>query len=177
MSPNRPQLLNRPVSDSQRETARRNGANSRGPTSARGKRTSSLNARTYGLYASLGNLTPADQARYEERRREYAESHPPATPAESQLIDLMALSRTRLDALMRLERAFFDQESINLNDLRPIVAAQSLASRQFHAAHELWLAVLRKRTRECVDSKTKAESRAASKIGFSSLEKPLNNVQ
>lgn len=107
-APARPRLLKRPVSDAQREAARRNGRLARGPISADGKRRSSSNARIHGLYAKLHVLSKDDLARFHAKCRAYALSSPPANPEQASLLTRLAYAATRLESLAALDTALWN---------------------------------------------------------------------
>jgi hypothetical protein len=107
-APARARLLKRPVSDAQREAARRNGRLTRGPVSAGGKRRSSANARIHGLYAKLHVLSKDDLARFHEKCRAYAHSSPPANPEQASLLTRLAYAATRLESLAAFDTALWN---------------------------------------------------------------------
>jgi hypothetical protein len=91
-APARPRLLRRPVSEAQREAARRNGANSRGPRTPAGKARSSRNARRHGLYAQVHLFTPAESEALCEETRDWIKSFRPAGPEALAVVRQLALA-------------------------------------------------------------------------------------
>jgi hypothetical protein len=165
-APARPRLLKRPVSDAQRETARRNGRLARGPVSTDGKRRSSSNARTHGLYAKLHILSREDLARFHEKCRAYAQSDPPANPEQASLLTRLAYAATRLESLAAFDTALW-QLYLAETPAGPHQAAQAFESmaddRRFETLSRLEQrlgslrttlvrALAQKRTREVADS-------------------------
>src|SRR4029077_6694971 len=93
------------------ETARANGAKSRGPKSAATREKSALNATRHGFTAHNTVLLKCeDPALFQEIRNEYIAVYKPATPAEEVLIDEMAVARWRIGRLWTIETALFDSE-------------------------------------------------------------------
>ena len=162
----RPRLLKRPVSDAQREAARRNGRLARGPVSTDGKRRSSSNARTHGLYAKLHVLSKDDLARFQAKCRAYAPSDPPANPEQASLFTRLAHTATRLESLAALDTALWNLY-LAKTPAGPHQAAQAIESmandRRFETLSRLEQrcgdirtrlvrALAQKRTREVADS-------------------------
>src|SRR5713101_7533105 len=85
------------VSNLKSETARANGAKSRGPTTAEGKEKSSRNAIRHGLTAGNGNilLDCEDPDQFDEVLNKLLGIHQPATPAETDLVEEMVAARWR----------------------------------------------------------------------------------
>src|SRR5712691_4858312 len=85
------------VSNLKSETARANGAKSRGPTTAEGKEKSSRNANKHGLTAGNGNilLDCEDPGQFDEVLNRLLAIHEPATPAEQDLVEEMVACRWR----------------------------------------------------------------------------------
>jgi hypothetical protein len=77
------------VSDLKSETARANGAKSRGPTTPEGKERSSRNSLKHGLTAGTGNirLDCEDPHEFEENFDKLFRIHEPATPAENDIVE------------------------------------------------------------------------------------------
>jgi hypothetical protein len=107
-APARPRLLHRPVSEAQRESARRNGARSRGPVSERGKHHSSANARTHGLYAKLHVLAKDDIARFQQKCHAYTRAYPHQDSGQAHLVTHLAFVATRLETLAFQETALWE---------------------------------------------------------------------
>src|ERR1700680_5120955 len=86
------------VSNLKSETARANGAKSRGPTTAEGKEKSSRNAVKHGLTAGSGNilLDSEDPDEFQEIFNKLLGIHVPATPAENDLVEEMVAARWRI---------------------------------------------------------------------------------
>src|SRR6266446_5946625 len=83
------------VSNLKSETARANGAKSRGPTTDEGKEKSSRNAIKHGLTAGNGNilLDCEDPDQFDEVLNKLLGIHEPATPAETDLVEEMFACR------------------------------------------------------------------------------------
>ena len=83
------------VSNLKSETARANGAKSRGPTTAEGKEKSSRNAIKHGLTAGNGNilLDCENPDEFDEVLNKLLGIHEPATPAETDLVEEMVACR------------------------------------------------------------------------------------
>ena len=93
------------VSNLKSETARANGAKSRGPTTAEGKEKSSRNAIKHGLTAGNGNilLDCEDPGQFDEVLNKLLGIHEPATPAESDLVEEMVAARWRTRRMWTIE--------------------------------------------------------------------------
>lgn len=109
-----PKLLS--LSERRRQTARINGANSRGPITAAGKARSSRNAVKHGLRSRriLPEELPPGFTEYAER---LIADFNPSTPLESELASEMALASHRLQQLWQMEAAAFNAELANLTGL------------------------------------------------------------
>jgi len=92
------------------ESARTNGAKSRGPITPEGKRRSSLNAVRHGLLAKSICLTNEDQEKFKELLQDYLTRLQPADNAELRLVEQMASAAFRLERFAGAETALFDLE-------------------------------------------------------------------
>jgi hypothetical protein len=79
------------------ESARINGAKSRGPKTPEGKCRSSLNARKHGLTSGIMAPGPESVAALEQLFAEYTADFRPTSPAEAHLADQMAVAMFRLN--------------------------------------------------------------------------------
>jgi hypothetical protein len=102
------------VSNLKSETARINGAKSRGPTTAEGKEKSSRNAITHGLTAGNGNilLDCEDSTQFDEVLNKLLGIHEPATPAESDLVEEMVAARWRTRRMWTIETGLLNAEVV-----------------------------------------------------------------
>src|SRR6266576_2191407 len=100
------------VSNLKSETARANGAKSRGPTTAEGKEKSSRNAIKHGLTAGNGNilLDCEDPNQFDEVLNKLLGIHEPATPAETDLVEEMVASRWRTRLMWTIKPALLNAE-------------------------------------------------------------------
>jgi hypothetical protein len=100
------------VSNLKSETARANGAKSRGPTTAEGKEKSSRNAIKHGLTAGTGNilLDSEDPGEFEETLNKLLGIHEPATPAENDIVEEMVAARWRIRRMWTIETGLFNAE-------------------------------------------------------------------
>src|SRR5216684_7862911 len=93
------------------DTARANGAKSRGPKSAATREKSSLNATRHGFTAHNTVLLQCEDPNlFQEIRSEYLATYKPATPEEEVLVDEMIVTRWRIQRLWTIETALFDRE-------------------------------------------------------------------
>ena len=84
------------------ETARINGAKSRGPTTEAGKATSSQNAIKHGMTARNTYILECENANeYKEFLAQHIAIHQPATPPEKELVEQMAIARWRIRRFAR----------------------------------------------------------------------------
>jgi hypothetical protein len=100
------------VSNLKSETARANGAKSRGPTTAEGKEKSSRNAIKHGLTAGTRNilLDCEDPDEFEEAFNKLLGIHQPATPAENDIVEEMVAARWRIRRMWTIETNLFNVE-------------------------------------------------------------------
>src|SRR6476469_4878581 len=95
------------------ETARANGAKSRGPKTAATRQKSSLNSTRHGFTAHNTVLLQCeDPDLFQKIRAEYLATYNPVTPAEEVLVDEMIVARWRILRLWTIETALFDREVI-----------------------------------------------------------------
>src|SRR5258708_8032455 len=100
------------VSNLKSETARANGAKSRGPTTDEGKEKSSRNAIKHGLTAGNGNilLDCEDPDQFDEVLNKLLGIHEPATPAEHDLGEEMVAARWRTRRMWTIETGLLNAE-------------------------------------------------------------------
>lgn len=101
------------------ETARINGAKSKGPVTAEGKHRSSRNALKHGLSAQVIVLPHEDRPLYERLRDSYFEDFQPATQSEADLVEAMVTARWRLNRAAGIEAKLFEKETeLRRDDIR-----------------------------------------------------------
>jgi len=100
------------VSNLKSETARANGAKSRGPTTDEGKEKSSRNAIKHGLTAGNGNilLDSEDPDQFDEVLKKLHGIHEPATPAERDIVEEMFAARWRTRRMWTIETGLLNAE-------------------------------------------------------------------
>ena len=100
------------VSNLKSETARINGAKSRGPTTTEGKEKSSRNAIKHGLTSGNGNvlLDREDPDEFEQMLNKLLDIHEPATPAEQDLVEEMVAARWRTRRMWTIETGLLNAE-------------------------------------------------------------------
>jgi hypothetical protein len=91
-------------SDAQRASSRKNGSRSRGPSTQEGRLRSSLNRTVHALNSVRLLLPTEDVVEYQEHIDEWVSSLGPATPAEHQVVMLLADLAWRLRRVERLEQ-------------------------------------------------------------------------
>jgi hypothetical protein len=100
-------------SDLKSETARINGAKSHGPKTPEGKEISSRNSLKHGFTSRktfiLQTESPDD---YREFLAEHIAIHQPASPAEKELVDQMAIARWRIRRFVGAETVLIDCEMV-----------------------------------------------------------------
>src|SRR5713226_7547162 len=95
------------------DTARANGAKSRGPKSAETKEKSSRNSLRHGFTARNIILLECESAEeYQKMEEDFAATHQPATPAEQDLVDEMVAARWRIQRIRAIETVIMDCEMI-----------------------------------------------------------------
>jgi len=98
-------------SELKRETARINGAKSRGPVTPEGKARSSANSRRHGLTASV-LLDGESGEHFNLLLADFTDQFQPQTGVETDLVEVMAIARWRLRRLLAIETHLFDLETI-----------------------------------------------------------------
>jgi hypothetical protein len=98
------------------ETARRNGAKSRGPTTATGLRNSFQNSLKHGFTSrNMVLLACEDPYEFDQIFAEYRAMYQPATATEQDLVDEMA-ARWRIRRLWTIETCLLDAEMLAATD-------------------------------------------------------------
>jgi len=92
------------------ETARINGAKSRGPVTPEGKARSADNSRRHGLTAASIVLPGESAADFQLLLADYMDQFQPQTAVETELVEVMAAARWRLRRLLAIEAHQFDLE-------------------------------------------------------------------
>jgi len=92
------------------ESARINGAKSRGPVTPEGKQRSSLNAVRHGLLAKSICLTNEDPEKFKELLQDYLDRLQPTDNVELRLVEQVASAAFRLERFAGTETALFDLE-------------------------------------------------------------------
>jgi hypothetical protein len=96
------------------ETARLNGAKSRGPKTAAGKEISSQNALQHGFTSqSVIVLACESQSQFDELLNQFMEIHKPANAAEIDLVEEMVACRWRIRRMWGIETTLMDAEILN----------------------------------------------------------------
>jgi hypothetical protein len=92
------------------ETARANGAKSRGPKTGQGRRKSSMNAIKHGLTAQTLVLPNEDPDEYRQMLDSYVQHFQPVGQIELDLIQEMAAAKWRQERLWAVETEFLAQK-------------------------------------------------------------------
>src|SRR5436190_9378440 len=92
------------------ESARTNGAKSRGPVTPEGKERSAMNGLRHGFAASKIVLATEDRPQFDAMREAFIEKHHPTDDVESSLVDEMAVANWRLQRIWAGEAAIFDRQ-------------------------------------------------------------------
>src|SRR6266478_9042754 len=95
------------------DTARANGAKSRGPKSAETKEKSSRNSLRHGFTSRHSILLECEnEDEFQELEQELAATHQPATPAEQDLVNEMVAARWRIRRIRTIETVIMDCEMV-----------------------------------------------------------------
>ena len=102
------------VSQLKSDTARANGAKSRGPTTAEGKEKSSRNSLKHGLTAGSGNilLDCEDPDQFDEILNKLHTIHEPVTAAEIDIVEEMVAARWRIRRMWTIETGLLNAEIV-----------------------------------------------------------------
>jgi hypothetical protein len=95
------------------KASRLNGAKSRGPITAQGKKTSSLNALKHGLTAKTLVLWNENHSLFENVRQSYIDSLQPTSSLELELTQTMVTAEWRLRRAWALETALAEDMLLN----------------------------------------------------------------
>jgi hypothetical protein len=99
-------------SELQSQTARINGAKSNGPITPEGKARSSANSRRHGLTASVLLEGESDE-HFQLLLADFMDQFQPQTGVETDLVEVMAISRWRLRRLLGIETNLFELEMVH----------------------------------------------------------------
>ena len=92
------------------DSSRANGAKSRGPVTAEGKRKSSQNSARHGLLAQCIVLEDEVPERFHELLADLIREHNPQTETQLGLVETMAMARWRVMRLWAIEREVIEEE-------------------------------------------------------------------
>jgi len=99
-------------SEAQIQASRINGANSRGPITAQGKKNSSLNGLKHGLTARTVVLCNEDHSLFEKLQQRYIDSLQPTNYVELELIHRMVAAQWRMKRLWTVGAALADADMV-----------------------------------------------------------------
>ncbi len=95
------------------DTARANGAKSRGPKTAETKEKSSRNSLRHGFTARNIILLECESGdEFQKMEDDFAATYQPATPAEQDLVDEMVIARWRINRIRTIETVIMDCEMV-----------------------------------------------------------------
>lgn len=92
------------------ESARINGAKSKGPVTPEGKAKSSMNSLSHGLTSSYAVVGEESQAGFQVLLQAYADRYQPSDAVETELVQTLAITRWRLRRVATLETCLFENE-------------------------------------------------------------------
>jgi hypothetical protein len=95
-----------------KDTARANGAKSRGPVTPEGRARSSANSRTHGLTSTTLLLPGESKDDFNLLLADYVDQFRPASGVEMELVESMVSARWRLRRLLAMETNLFDTEIV-----------------------------------------------------------------
>jgi hypothetical protein len=123
--------------------SRANGAKSKGPITAQGKRNSSRNSIRHGLLADTIVLEEEKRDEFLEMLDELLDEHQPATPTELMMVETIAAARWKQNRIWGMQKIAFDHDVSTSPDpsaippLRAVLSLQS--SPEKVRSHELLL--------------------------------------
>jgi len=97
-------------SDKQIQASRTNGARSRGPITAQGKRNSSRNSARHGLLAQTVVLEKESAARFQKLRADLMDEYQPRTASQVALVETMAVTRWRQLRVWREQKTALERD-------------------------------------------------------------------
>jgi hypothetical protein len=125
------------------QASRANGAKSKGPVTAQGKRNSSRNSIRHGLLAETIVLEAEKEDAFLEFLEELFEEHQPQTPTEAMLVDTIAAASWRQSRIWGMQKVAFDHDvasSMSDTDSDPLRAVMALRNSPDNVrTHELML--------------------------------------
>jgi hypothetical protein len=113
------------------ESARANGAKSRGPTTQEGKLASSQNATRHGISSRAVVLQCESQHRFEQVLAAFKDQIQPRNSAESGFVEMMAINHWRQMRFLAVQKAAIELEMVRVesaNDLFSQIPAAGLTS-------------------------------------------------
>jgi len=96
--------------DRKSESARINGAKSKGPVTPAGKAKSSRNALSHGLTANYAVVGEESQADFHVLLHAYVDRYQPSDAVETELVHTLAITRWRLRRVATLETCLFEND-------------------------------------------------------------------
>jgi hypothetical protein len=99
--------------EAQIKASRINGAKSRGPITAQGKKTSSMNALKHGLTAGTAAFCSEDHILFEQLQQGYIDYLQHTNPCGLALIQRMAAAQLRIRRAWTIETALTDADIID----------------------------------------------------------------
>src|SRR5712692_739280 len=114
------------------QSARANGARSRGPVTAAGKKNSAQNSTRHGVLAQTVVLECESKDRFEEFLAALTAEFQPRTTTEIEILETMAVARWRQMRVWRIQTAGFDLEmsrefSAQIAPVRAAIVFRTLA--------------------------------------------------
>jgi hypothetical protein len=95
--------------------SRANGARSKGPITAQGKRNSSRNSIRHGLLAETVVLEEEDTGRFFDLLNDFIGEHQPATPTETMLVETITVASWRRSRIWGMQKENFDHDIASCN--------------------------------------------------------------
>ncbi len=123
--------------------SRANGARSKGPVTAEGKRNSSRNSTRHGMFADTLVLERENPAQFRELLNELLNEHKPSTPTQTMLVETIVAARWRQQRIWGIQKTNFDVDiaSVEIDSENPALrAAMALRTNdESIRSHELLL--------------------------------------